>query len=233
MKTYKLIKTYPGSFPLGHLAILDESVKYYNLGTTTRSLDYIENHPENWQHVCYKCHENVNTCKTFGCKQPIFITEDGKEFFDDSSIVYYVNILNFGILSTIISSIKPNMQSYVLNNKFFGCISAANKYAEENKPKVKLFTTEDGVDIFAGNTYVMVTNDLFESRTLVAMGNEINNIKRFSTKKAAENYIKMNKPCLSLNDVLSITNKTSFVPEDFSKNLIKKELTKIVKQKLK
>lgn len=42
MKTYKLIKTYPGSFPLGHLAILDESVKYYNLGTTTRSLDYIE-----------------------------------------------------------------------------------------------------------------------------------------------------------------------------------------------
>jgi len=47
MKTYKLIKTYPDSFPLGHLAILDESVKYYNLGTTTRSLDYIENHPEN------------------------------------------------------------------------------------------------------------------------------------------------------------------------------------------
>lgn len=166
MKTYKLIKTYPGSFPLGHLAILDESVKYYNLGTTTRSLDYIENHPENWQHVCYKCHENVNTCKTFGCKQPIFITEDG-------------------------------------------------------------------VDIFAGDFYTIVTNDLFESRTLVAMGNEINNIKRFSTKKAAENYIKMNKPCLSLNDVLSITNKTSFVPEDFSKNLIKKELTKIVKQKLK
>ena len=37
----------------------------------------------------------------------------------------------------------------------------------------------------------------------------------------------------SSNDVLSITNKTSFVPEDFSKNLIKKELTKIVKQKLK
>jgi len=166
MKTYKLIQTYPGSFTLGHIAILDQSEKYYNLGTTTRSLDYIENHPENWQHVCYKCHENVNTCKTFGCKQPLFITEDG-------------------------------------------------------------------VDIFAGDFYTIVTNDLFESRTLVAMGNEINNIKRFSTKKAAENYIKMNKPCLSLNDVLSITNKTSFVPEDFSKNLIKKELTKIVKQKLK
>lgn len=169
MKTYKLIKTYPGSFPLGHLAILDESVKYYNLGTTTRSLDYIENHPENWQHVCYKCHENVYTCKTFGCKQPLFTTEDGVDVYEGDT-VWHTNL-------------NPNLKIY----------SSIVKY---KKP----FTPVAGL---------------------------------FSTKKAAENYIKMNKPCLSLNDVLSITNKTSFVPEDFSKNLIKKELTKIVKQKLK
>ena len=175
MKTYKLIKTYPGSFPLGHLAILDESVKHYNLGTTTRRLDYrslyyIENHPENWQHVCYKCHENVNTCKTFGCKQPIFITEDG-------------------------------------------------------------------VDIFEGDNYYFVNTNLdfkaYAGTIMKGMTATNPDTKKFSTKKAAENYIKMNKPCLSLNDVLSITNKTAFVPEDFSKNLIKKELTKIVKQKLK
>jgi hypothetical protein len=172
MKTYKLIKTYPGSFPLGHLAILDESVKYYNLGTTTRSLDYIENHPENWQHVCYKCHENVNTCKTFGCKQPLFITEDG-------------------------------------------------------------------VDIFAGDIFYSIRKDClgrivkYEGNFFEIASTKCKGFVDFSTKKAAENYIKMNKPCLSLNDVLSITNKTSFVPEDFSKNLIKKELTKIVKQKLK
>lgn len=81
MKTYKLIQTYPGSFPLGHLAILDESVKFYNLGTTTRSLDYIENHPEYWQHVCHKCHENIKTCEKFGCKKDYeilsFITKEG------------------------------------------------------------------------------------------------------------------------------------------------------------
>jgi len=170
MKTYKLIQTYPGSFTLGHIAILDQSEKYYNLGTTTRSLDYIENHPENWQHVCYKCHENVYTCKSFGCKQAILITEDG-------------------------------------------------------------------VDIFEGDNYYFVNTNLdFKAYTGTIMkGMTATNpdTKKFSTKKAAENYIKMNKPCLSLNDVLSITNKTSFVPEDFSKNLIKKELTKIVKQKLK
>ena len=69
MKTYKLIKKYPGSFELGHLAVLDISVKYYNLGTTTRSLDCIENHPEHWQEVCPDCLENINTCRIFPCKK--------------------------------------------------------------------------------------------------------------------------------------------------------------------
>jgi hypothetical protein len=165
MKTYKLIKTYPGSFPLGHLAILDESVKYYNLGTTTRSLDYIENHPENWQHVCYKCHENVYTCKSFGCKQAILITEDGVDIFENNTSIYILDKFT-------IRHIK---------HKDFNVIS---KY-----------------------------------------------VKYFSTKEKAEEYILMNKPCLSLQNVLEITNKMiSFHPD---REIIKRELTKIVKQKLK
>lgn len=204
MKTYKLIKTYPGSFPLGHLAILDESVKYYNLGTTTRSLDYIENHPENWQHVCYKCHENVNTCKTFGCKQAILITEDGKEFFDDSSTVYYVNKTNLRIIPVFIKSLlKKDFLINALNDKYFGCINAANKYAEENKPKVKLFTTEDGVDIFEGDSFVVISlidveestvesevimkpYDIWEKCKLYGLiTNKTGNFLAFSTKKSS------------------------------------------------
>jgi hypothetical protein len=170
MKTYKLIKTYPGSFPLGHLAILDESVKYYNLGTTTRSLDYIENHPENWQHVCYKCHENVYTCKSFGCKQAILITEDG-------------------------------------------------------------------VDIFEGDNYYFVNTNLdFKAYTGTIMkGMTATNpdTKKFSTKKAAENYIKMNKPCLSLDEVLEVVEDTCVITLNSTRKAVKEKLTKIVKQKLK
>lgn len=161
MKTYKLIQTYPSSFSLGHLAVLDQSEKYYNLGTTTRSLDYIEKHPEHWQHVCYKCHENVNTCKTFGCKQAIFITEDGVDIFKDDFFFY-------------------------INSLWLVC-------------RYKATTLEP-----------LITHPLF------------------STKKAAENYIKMNKPCLSLKEVFDTMGNLLETREEF-----KAKLTKIVKQKLK
>lgn len=167
MKTYKLIHTYPGSFPIGHLAVLDQSEKYYNLGTTTRSLDYIEKHPEHWQHVCYKCHENVNTCKTFGCKQPLFITEDGVDIFEGDIF-------------------------YSTRKDCSGCII---KY-EGNFFEIASTKCKEFVD--------------------------------FSTKKAAENYIKMNKPCLSLKEVLDTMGNLLETREEF-----KAKLTKIVKQKLK
>jgi len=278
MKTYKLIQTYPGSFTLGHIAILDQSEKYYNLGTTTRSLDYIENHPENWQHVCYKCHENVNTCKTFGCKQPLFITEDGVDIFEDKvvekdyeilevrgkygAVSSYIEILDSDLKDKTIFKIKrlsdgeiftigDNVDGLGIHDKnlklmymkikednsdimFFNNGVYFQNLSKAEKSKQPLFTTEDGVDIFEGDEVTWLSTDCLSiAGTRKADKNMYITFKYFSTKEKAEEYILMNKPCLSLNDVLSITNKTSFVPEDFSKNLIKKELTKIVKQKLK
>ena len=93
--------------------------------------------------------------------------------------------------------------------------------------KQPLFTTEDGVDIFKGDFYIMVSNDLFEVRTLCAMGNEIANIKRFSTEDAAREYLMWNKPVLSLKDVASIypgVNKNHNAPSHQAEQL--KELVK-------
>lgn len=284
MKTYKLIKTYPGSFPLGHLAILDESEKYYNLGTTTRSLDYIENHPENWQHVCYKCHENVNTCKTFGCKKDYEILsfkdvrnnsmfsytlrknglyiyqiyEDNifdkmpnikrklQDCLNNSNLtIHSVKRLSDGEIFTIgdritgkskynciINIIELNL---ACNQIMFNRLDEGIDLLNAKHIKKPLFTTEDGVDIFEGDNYYFVNTNLdFKAYTGTIMkGMTATNpdTKKFSTKKAAENYIKMNKPCLSLQNVLEITNKMiSFHPD---REIIKRELTKIVKQKLK
>lgn len=170
MKTYKLIKTYPGSFPLGKLAYEDKEISgVYNLDTTYKNKDYIENHPTHWEQVCPKCLNSIPTCKILNrCGTPLFVTEDKVDVYENDKFFF----------------IASNWKSYL------GKAIRNHKYSKWLHPI-------------------------------------------YSTKDAAENYIKMNKPCLSLNDVLSITNKTSFVPEDFSKNLIKKELTKIVKQKLK
>lgn len=66
-KTYKLIQEYPGSFEVGHIAKLHESEVYYDLGTTTRSKEYIEKNPLFWQEVCEDCLQPKVICNKFGC----------------------------------------------------------------------------------------------------------------------------------------------------------------------
>lgn len=99
--------------------------------------------------------------------------------------------------------------------------------------KKSLFTTEDDVDIFVGDSYWVLNtkvNDwIFEEN---AARDNINyfykdksyasqtKIYYFSTKEAAEEYVLMNKPCLSVNDLLN------------SGFLMREELIKLVKSKL-
>ena len=73
------------------------------------------------------------------------------------------------------------------------------------KAKTPLFTTEDGVDIFEGDTYYKVVNESFQLLIMErASKGESLRSKVFSTKEKAEEYILLNKPCLSLKDVASI-----------------------------
>jgi hypothetical protein len=75
------------------------------------------------------------------------------------------------------------------------------------KKKQKLFTTEDGVDIYVGDKVWFVNPDNnYElqpnSYTVTKNWDDSDMLSKvFSTKKAAEEYILMNKPCLSINDI--------------------------------
>jgi len=73
--------------------------------------------------------------------------------------------------------------------------------AEHNiKP---LFTTEDGVDIFKNDTYYVVWKDFTFALTNQEPGSEAVKrvLTRYSTQEKAEEYILMNKPCLSIKEV--------------------------------
>ena len=76
------------------------------------------------------------------------------------------------------------------------------------KCKKVLFTTEDGVGIFKGNSYYNVHNFTICNK-LIAI-NPLSEHEKlvFSTKEAAEEYILMNKPCLTFKDLekLLLTN---------------------------
>jgi hypothetical protein len=103
------------------------------------------------------------------------------------------------------------------------------------KIKQSLFTTEDGVDVFEGDNFYNINNKDWLLRNIIKINlldyqtyykNQIN----FSTKEKAEEYILMNKPCLSLNDVATIykgINKKTNHPSSQAnqlKNLVKQKL---------
>ncbi len=94
------------------------------------------------------------------------------------------------------------------------------------KHKQPLFKTEDGVDIFDENTLLWDIStqnwdylDTTEAKYFIDW--KLNNIAKyrlaFSTKQAAEEYVIMNKPCLSINDVAKIyttaNHTNSFYPQ--------------------
>lgn len=78
------------------------------------------------------------------------------------------------------------------------------KYITKLPKKTPLFTTEDGVEIFDKKTsYYLVSNDFkvcfsswFSQADLP--------FKTFSTKEKAEEYILMNKPCLSIKEITDL-----------------------------
>lgn len=70
--------------------------------------------------------------------------------------------------------------------------------------KQPLFKSEDGVDVFEGDSWFTVKKhnfSIFEGNIVTLDLRDSNNI-RFSTKQAAENYVICNKQCLSLTEIL-------------------------------
>jgi len=118
----------------------------------------------------------------------------------------------------------------------YSMVVGLNEIQHSKKP---LFTTEDGVDIFEGDKLFSVNScfrinkhkinnvgydELCNENCHQITNNPCKEYTYFSNKEAAEEYILMNKPSLSLKEVLD--NFSS------SRDSTKERLTKIVKSKL-
>jgi hypothetical protein len=101
------------------------------------------------------------------------------------------------------------------------------------KLKQPLFTTEDGVDIFEGDKFYCVSTP-YKWEIIKRIGGDGLAIKEewirkrcFLSKEKAEEYILMNKPCLSINDVLK-----TFVKANINYETQERRLIQLLKQKL-
>jgi len=104
------------------------------------------------------------------------------------------------------------------------------------KEKPVLFFTEDGKEIREGDEYYYVlesiNNCIIGKNNCTKFGISLNRkgIKYFSVKEAAEEYIILNKPVLSINDVQKCLNETE-VDLD-SEHELNYQLKQFVKSKL-
>lgn len=104
------------------------------------------------------------------------------------------------------------------------------------KSKIPLFTTEDGVDIFDGDTAYAVGLRDIEKDNIYSVNKKYSisdgYYKWFSTPEKAKEYTFINKSCLSLNDLLNCWGDNSGDKNYYKDSLLYKRFEKFVKQKL-
>jgi hypothetical protein len=105
--------------------------------------------------------------------------------------------------------------------------------------KQPLFKTEDGVDIFEGDIIFGINNDWKVFSHYTDLQNKVKSWGTkpiFLTKEKAEEYILMNKPCLSLQDIKNFLNqvreKKSYFKTCEDELEFQFEIEKIAKSKL-
>ena len=230
---YRLVKEYPGSLKLNTTVYLETEDNYMtNMENDFRLFPkkIVENYPEFWQPIVEKDYEilsfksnegNIVDLSYFTCEEDFIgnsIWKINSVKRNDGEIFTIGDKTEFGLISKIV--INNNSLSFYFEQKSCG-------YNLQTLIKWKpLFKTEDGVDIFENNTSIYVL-DKFTIRHIKHKDFNVisKHVKYFSSKEKAEEYILMNKPCLSINE---ITNLTETNPPDW----LNKELIKIVKSKI-
>lgn len=147
---------------------------------------------------------------------------------DCSCVIHSVKRLSDGEVFTIGDKINTTLENGVITTtineikNYSECLYIYTKQgvfvlAYISKAKQPLFTTEDGIDIYYGqSTYGVRIFDSHYSGIFrwnegeFTKGSLCNNlIKYFSTKEAAINYIIKNKPCLSYQELLDLCHVDS------------------------
>lgn len=233
MKTYRLIKKYPGSPELGAIVNKQSPHNLY-----MQCID----EPEYWEEI----KESEYKILMWSYGRDKFLFSKNPDWSAGEFHIHSVQRLSDGEIFTvgekcngdIIKSFKVydnDTRIYVISeNKTWGLDLELLK--KDKKPKPVLFVSEDGVEIFENDKVFSIENKpyLIDSILCLTASNKIKELfpRRifFSTKKAAENYLICHKPCLSFNDVWNISNNKS--SDNLYVVIDKRKLKELVKSKI-
>jgi hypothetical protein len=249
---YRLIKTYPGSPELNTICEYNNN-PWSDSNSFTNPVLKPKDYPEFWELVVEKNYEilsvitsnnkfiekvyNQNaTIKPFWKIHSIKRLSDGEIFTVGDKLDckgWFGNITRFVIIN---NELKIFQQQHINSSKYKPLL-----IQELIKFKQPLFTTEDDVNIFEGDDVYWININTFKKVNCNKYNDDLGEISiksllskkyeckavGFSTKEKAEEYILMNKPCLSINDVININ--TNGMNKTIS---FKKEIQNLVKSKI-
>jgi hypothetical protein len=155
--------------------------------------------------------------------KPLFTTEDGVEIFDGGECWVVPDFHNDSYKwKNIINGWVGGRE------KYFSTEAAAGEYIrirnEATKPK-PLFMSEEGLGVFDEEQIVFYVSE-FRIRERKAKNMRGINNKKFISREAAENYILINKPLLSVDDVMGIYRTNAGDMLAWLKGLAKQKLSK-------
>lgn len=195
-------------------------------------LGRVENHPEFWQKVeevdyeilsFYSGHSDDKMAYIFKKTRNGLYSKGSGDCDLDHALKYWnihsVKRLSDGCVFSIgdkVYQIEPfiNETTWIIKEfsiKDTRCFTIGVNIDCIEKSKTPLFTTEDGVGVLGGDKYywVCIHNEGWNAHK-AELGFNLDsfsipqNVKTFSTKEKAEEYILRNKPCLSLMDLLRV-----------------------------
>jgi hypothetical protein len=252
---YKLIKKLPfeNSPKIGYIS-KPHSTQKDNTHYWNHSWFNPENYPEFWEKVIEKDYEILTYLHKI-TDQIVPSTNFAIDIFENEYSIYKIHSikrLSDNQVFTIGDNIKNNetIKSIQLIDNQIRIYSQNSFYYLKDiiKVKIPLFQTFDKIDIFEYDLYYQIDrflNDLnikcfnatTETNTTLPLW-EINKsvCLYFSTKEKAEEYILLNKPVLSLKDLLIFFPDT-YIPfkkgESATEDINTLQLEDLVKQKLK
>lgn len=151
----------------------------------------------------------------------------------DGEVFSVGDMIDYGCISGF--SIEKDEMIVASENTAADYRIGLNRIKKVVKPKA-LFVTEDGVEIFEGGECWIVeegNNSPYKWEQIIKDGmNE--GEKYFASKRAAEDYIFLNKACLSVNDVKSIVSSGWSIGHGPTMSSFENDkLVKLAKSKLK
>tara|TARA_R110000868_G_scaffold1452_5_gene11425 strand:- start:7167 stop:8054 length:888 start_codon:yes stop_codon:yes gene_type:complete len=214
MKSYKLIKEYPGSSSLGTIFHIGgfagdvskypeffeevvendyEIVSYWSPRIGDTKYLYYEGH-EDWDNISKsQCH-SIHSVKRLS---------DGEVF----TVGDRVRVTECGSIKTVDSIAVENISTFLKNGAWIFYNTGVCHLDGVTKVKQPIFLTHDGKDIFAGDKLWWVNKKTFYSKYFVptpsvTFFSDLN--AYFLTKEAAEDYVEKNKGLFTTDDGVEV-----------------------------